>query len=127
MEERRQLKWEMLRTFQCPYDEEELIQDGDNVKCTVCRFKIDYEKYKSLLTHRSSPEIAGKIRHYWQNLKDNRCILCGNFLREAGQQYKVLKCMSPDCTFKISESTLESYTADKMHPMNRSYGDQAKK
>lgn len=115
------MKWENLKTFQCPHCDKDLKQDGDHVNCIQCRFTIDYERYKSILTHRSSPEAASIVRYKWQNLKENRCILCGNFLREAGTQYKILKCMTSSCTFKISESTLTQYLNDKTHPVNRFY------
>lgn len=114
------MKWENLKTFTCPHCGKELTQGGEEIQCTQCRFKIEYERYKAILTHRSSPE-ATIVKMRWQNLKESKCPMCSNQLIDAYGKYRVLKCISSECTFKIREDRMSEIINDQTHPANRFY------
>ena len=115
------MKWENLSTFECPYCDRKLFQKSEEIiHCKVCVFEIDVLKFKSILSHRLIKPI-NPIQYKWQNLKNHRCPICSQFLREEENGLGYYKCTSGQCTFCIQEARIQEILSDKNHPANRYY------
>lgn len=115
------MNWENLRKNECPHCSAaiELDRKEHMIKCVQCRFKIEPDRFHSILRHRGQrPTSIIKMR--WQNLQESRCPICANFLRDQpGTLTAVLRCSTSDCTFSIMESRLTEILRDLDHPANR--------
>ncbi len=54
----------------------------------------------------------------WQNLRDGRCPVCGNILKDGVGPYMILVCTSSECTFRIREDNLLEILRNKNHAAN---------
>jgi DNA-directed RNA polymerase subunit RPC12/RpoP len=115
------MQWENLRQFRCPYCGHDLQKGKDAIKCTRCHFSIEQERFKSIAENRRQ-NPTNQIKIKWQNLIEARCPICGNMLKP-NEESKVFfqKCISYDCTFKISDSRIGEILNDPKHAANIFY------
>ena len=91
------------------------------IRCSMCTFKIDEDRFHAIQAHRSHPERA-TVKIKWQNIRDDKCPMCGDSIRPTLLGHlALLRCVSSDCTFKIREERLNEILADPQHPANTFY------
>lgn len=115
------MKWENLRQFKCPHCGEGLAKDSEarEMRCTSCRFRIEYFRFKQIAEHRGESSPVHKVSIKWQYLHLGKCPICTNDLYPGNGAYNVLKCIQADCSFHIREDRLAEIIADDEHPVNR--------
>lgn len=120
------MKWENLKNFTCPHCSEKLhhVIEKAVIVCTACTFNIEEGRFEAIRAHRSNPERA-TIRLRWQNIREDRCPMCGERIRPTFiGQLALMRCSSAQCTFKIREDRLEQILTDEHHPANTFYKKQ---
>lgn len=114
------MKWQNIRQFRCPYDNEALVRRRDgSIKCTVCYFHIESKRFNEIMEHRASPQKNGITRLKWQYLREGKCPACAHDLISGNGPYEISKCVSADCTFHIREDRMQEILQDPNHPANR--------
>lgn len=105
-------------THNCPYcgADLDLCDDNGMIRCSSCRFEINEFKYNSIRdVHRRRTVIT---KMHWQNLKKDRCPMCGDDLSQMPGNFEILRCISSHCSFHIRMDRMEAILADETHPAN---------
>lgn len=117
------MNWKNLSTFDCPHCSSKLVRGDGEIFCSECTFVISKARFHSISVHRSGNRRPDGIKPMkWQNLRKDVCPLCDNTLvynMESGLD--LMKCMTPDCTFKIRQDRLEDILNDENHLCNIFY------
>lgn len=115
------MNWENAKENNCPHCAELLIFEEEIIECTGCKFKIEPERLKLILTHRA--KYKQRPLHYpqmkWQNLIDHKCPICASFLRDrnTGIENQLLECLG-GCGFKIRSVSLDAIIQNPNHLAN---------
>lgn len=112
------MNWDNLKTQNCPYCGNHLVDTGPEMKCKHCKFHIDHVKCAAIVKSRSG---EGESKMKWQNIIEEKCPICGEMLREGEGHHEKLRCTDGRCTFKISNAMLRQILDDPTHPANRFY------
>lgn len=114
------MNWEVLHEKKCPYCSNAVSGDNDlqEVRCTVCSFKISQERLLQILKHRRVG-VTDTKKMFWQNLHNAKCPVCSNLLVPMAGRYAVLGCLNSDCGFKIREDRMQQILADNTHAANK--------
>lgn len=114
------MNWSNLQTNTCPYCNAVLRRADAKgmVRCDHCSFHIEEARMISIRDNRRQKTMP-VIRMKWQNLKHDKCPMCGDDLTPTHGQYAVLRCMKTECSFHIRVDRLTEILGDKEHPANR--------
>lgn len=114
------MNWSNLQKNACPYCNGVLRKPDTKgiVRCDHCNFRIEEPRMMSIRDNRRQ-NITSTIKMRWQNLKKDKCPLCGDDLTPNQGQYAVLRCMKTECNFHIRVDRLTEILGDKEHPANR--------
>lgn len=111
------MNWENLNTQECPFCSKKIEDREGEMRCTKCSFHIEYRRYHQIRAVRS--KNGQVIRMKWQYLKQGKCPMCEDLLKDSIGKYSVLRCINQDCPFKIREDALAAMLADSSHPVNK--------
>lgn len=117
------MNWHNLPTFTCPHCEKPLQRDeaAARIRCTVCTFTIDEERFEQIKKHRTGTKPTSAPRMRWQNLHKGLCPMSSHTLEQAPRS-DLLECSDSRCTFKIREARANEILADPHHSANRFAG-----
>lgn len=113
------MNWEYLKDNKCPHCGENLRENILEFKCIKCTFVIDSDRKMAIQQHRGNPRIGNIVKIKWQNLKEEKCPICGDNLNYGVGVFEVLVCLNTNCSFKIRHDRFVEILNDPTHPCNR--------
>lgn len=120
------MNWENLNDNRCPHCGAELKDNVLEFKCMKCTFIIDSDRKEQIQKHRAHPG-GNTVKIKWQNLRDERCPICGGNLNYGIGPFEILACMKDGCTFKIRYDRLAEILNDAEHSCNKFYDREKQK
>ena len=113
------MNWDNLKLNLCPHCGDKIEEHGEQFNCIVCAFKIDSGRKLEIEIHRAHPENRPTKKRHWQNLRDERCPICGGNLNYGAEPYEILSCLKAECSFKIRHDRFLEILADPNHSCNK--------